>query len=78
MAQPEPPARDAVRRLLGDIDDHLVAKILASGASVEEFESVAVHLALDADGTGDIAAPLTGRARPIHDAILRSEETPER
>jgi hypothetical protein len=78
MAQPEPPSRDEVRRLLGDIDDHLVAEILSSGVSVEELEAVAVHLALETDVGGDIETPMTVRGRLIYDAILRAEETPDR
>lgn len=63
-----------VKHLFGDIDEHKVAEIFESGASVAELEEVAAHLALESDVMGELERPLTGRALRIYELLRRDEE----
>lgn len=65
---------DEVRRVLGELTDHMVAEIVASGATESDLEEVAVHLAQENDVMGEMERPLTGRALRIYNMIRRSEE----
>lgn len=65
---------DEVRRVLGELTDHMVAEIVASGATESDLEEVAVHLAQENDVMGELERPLTGRALRIYTMIRRSEE----
>ena len=64
-----------VRRLFRDIDDHKVAEIVASGATLAELEQVAAYLARQTDVMGEMERPLTGRAARIYELLRRDEET---
>lgn len=64
-----------VRRLFGDIDDHKVAEIVASGATIAELEQVLAYLSRQTDVMGEMAKPLTGRAARIYELLRRDEET---
>lgn len=70
-------ARDDVTRLLGDLDDHKVAEVIASGATMLELEEVAAFLARETDVMGDLEKPLTGRVRLIYEMIRRDEDAGE-
>ena len=72
-----PVTHDEVVRLLGALDDKLVADIVASGAGQAEIETVAAHLADDTDVMGDLERPLTGRARMIYEMVRRAEPGPD-
>lgn len=63
-----------VKHFLGDIDEHKVAEIVGSGASIAELEEVAAHLALESDVMGELERPLTGRALRIYELLRRDEE----
>lgn len=60
-----------VRRVFGDISDHMVVDILATGATMSELQEVAAHLAQETDVMGELERPLTGRALQIY-TLLRS------
>lgn len=66
-----------VRRLLGPVDDHKVAAILATGASIAELERAAAYLALETDVMGELEKPLTGRAALIYELVRRDEVEPD-
>jgi urease gamma subunit len=53
---------DEVKRLFGDISDHMIVEIINSGATVAELTEVAAHLAQETDVMGELERPLTGRA----------------
>jgi hypothetical protein len=62
---------DEVRRVFGDISDHMVTEILATGATRSDLQVVAAYRAQETDVMGELERPLTGRAAQVHD-ILRS------
>lgn len=66
--------RDEVKRIFGDISDHMVVEIEASGASLAELQEVAAHLAQETDVMGEMERPLTGRALALFDALRRLDE----
>ncbi|MCL5776840.1 hypothetical protein M1105_07555 [Limibaculum sp. FT325] len=66
--------RDDLMRLFGDIDEHKLAEIAASGATLAELEEVAAHLAAQTDVMGELERPLTGRALRIYELLRRDEE----
>ena len=63
-----------LKRLLGDIDAHKMAEIIASGATLAELEQVSFHLSRQTDVMGDLQRPLSGRARMIYDLVRRDED----
>jgi len=67
------PSRDEVVRILGRVDDHAVAEIIALGTTIDELEEAAAHLALETDLMGELKRPLSGRARIVYDMVRRSE-----
>lgn len=69
------PTHDDIKRLLGDLDDHAIAEIEGTGATMTELEEVAAHLAQEDDVMGELRRPLSGRALTIHD-LVRSYEDP--
>jgi hypothetical protein len=73
MAETTVPSEE-VRRLFGDIDEHHMVEILASGATMAELEEVAAHLANETDVMGELERPLTGRALRIFEMLRRDEE----
>lgn len=66
-----------VRRLLGPIDDHKVAEILETGASIADLERAAAYLALETDVMGELEKPLSGRAGLIYELVRRDEAEPD-
>lgn len=67
------PGKQDIRRLLGPIDDHLVAEIEAAGATMAELEEVAAHLAQETDVAAEMRRTLSGRALEIY-RLLQSRE----
>ena len=67
------PTSEDIRRLLGALDDHVVAEIENSGATMAELEEVAVHLAQETDVAADMRRSLTGRARKIYALLQRQD-----
>lgn len=63
--------REDVRRLFGDLEEHTIVEILATGASVEELEAVVVHLAPWTDVPGDPRRPLSGPALELFERLRR-------
>lgn len=67
-------SKEEVTRLLGDISDHMIVEIIASGATEPELIEVAAHLARETDVMGELERPLTGRALRIYDMLRREED----
>ena len=65
---------EEVKRLFGDINEHQVVEIIASGATMSELEEVAAHLADETDVMGELERPLTGRALWIFQMLRRDEK----
>ncbi len=65
---------DEVRRIFGDISDHVVVEILSSGATMSDLQEVAAHLAQETDVMGELERPLTGTALTIYNMLRREEE----
>jgi hypothetical protein len=65
---------EEVKLLFGDINEHQVVEIIASGATMSELEEVAAHLADETDVMGELERPLTGRALRIFQMLRRDEE----
>lgn len=65
---------DEVKRLFGDINDHLSVEIIQSGATIAELEEVAAHLAQETDVMGALEKPLTGRALRVFTLLNREAE----
>jgi hypothetical protein len=63
-----------IRRLFGEINDHMVAEIEASGASMAELQEVAAHLAQETDVMGEMERPLTGTALRLYTMLRRADE----
>ena len=70
----KPVPYEEVKRLFGDINEHQVAEIIASGATMTELEEVAAHLADETNVMGELERPLTGRALRIFRMLRRDEE----
>jgi hypothetical protein len=66
--------RDEVKRMFGDINDHLIVEIIDSGATLPQLEEVAAHLAQETDVMGELERPLTGQALKIYNLLRREEE----
>ncbi|MDH3262446.1 MAG: hypothetical protein OEM24_00440 [Paracoccaceae bacterium] len=66
--------RDEVKRLFGDITDHMVVEIETSGATMAELQEVAAHLAQETDVMGELERPLTGRALALYNTLRRLDE----
>jgi hypothetical protein len=62
-----------IRRIFGDIRDHLIVEIIESGATLSELQEAAAHLAQETDVMGEMERPLTGRALAVYN-LLRSED----
>ena len=65
---------DEVKRLFGDINDHMIVEIMSSGATVSELNEVVAHLAQETDVMGELERPLTGRALEIYNLLRRADE----
>lgn len=67
------PSYEEIKRLFGDLDDHTVAEIENSSATMPELEEVAAHLAQETDVMGDLHRTLSGRALAVYN-LLRSRD----
>jgi hypothetical protein len=65
-------SREDVLRLFGDVSEHAVLEVLASGATPEHLETVALWLAQEDDVLGDARQPLTGKPAQVL-ALLESD-----
>ena len=66
---------DEVRRILGDISDHMIVEVLSSGATISDLEVVAAHLAQETDVMGELERPLPGTALTIYNLLRQEEES---
>lgn len=67
------PTYGDIKRLFGDIDDHTIAEIEASEATIVELEEVVSYLAQKDDIRGDANHPLSGRGLAVFN-LLRSQD----
>lgn len=67
------PTYDDIKRVLGDLDDHMVADIETSGVTVTELEEIAACLAQETDVMGELRRTLSPRAKLIFDDLNRAE-----
>lgn len=67
------PTYDEIKRLFGDLSDHMVAEIEDSGATMSELQEVAAFLADETGVMGDLRRELTGRALAIYE-LLRQRD----
>lgn len=65
---------DHVKRIFGDIGDHMIAEILAMDASESDLQEAAAHLAQETDVMGEMERPLTGRALRIYNLLRPLDE----
>jgi hypothetical protein len=63
------PTYDEIKRLFGDLDDHTVAEIEDSGATMAELEEVVAYLAQETDVMGDLHRSLSGPALVVHTLV---------
>jgi len=63
-----------VRSVVGDIDDTALASIVATGASVEEFEEAYAWAQGESDVVGETERPLAGRVRQIYEILVANEQ----
>jgi len=63
------PTYDDIRRLFGQLNDHAIAEIEGTGATLTELEEVAAHLAEEDDVMGDLRRTLSGRALTIYNLV---------
>lgn len=63
-----------VKRILGDLRDHMIVEILDSGATESELLEAAAHLAEETDVMGELERPLTGRALAIYTMLRREDQ----
>ena len=65
------PTYDDIKRLLGTLDDHAIAEIEATGATMTELEEVAALLAQETDVMGDLRRTLSGRAATVYNLLRK-------
>jgi hypothetical protein len=63
-----------VAETLGDIDDSTMSTILATGATVEEFEEAVAWATGESDVMGELEHPLSGAAAAVYDILTRERE----
>ncbi len=66
--------RADVVRMFGDIEDHKIVEILATGASASELEEAAAYLVREDDVMGELRRPLTGRAARVYEIVHREPD----
>lgn len=65
---------DEVKRLFGDVNDHMIVEIIDCGATISELQEVAAHLARETDVMGDMRRPLTGTALRLYTMLQQEED----
>jgi hypothetical protein len=64
-----PPSRDEVVRLVGDVDDAVVAAIVATGATYIEIEEAVNWLSGDPEGLARLGRSLSPAAQAVCDIL---------
>ncbi len=67
------PTHDDIKRLFGDLDDHTIAEIEDSGATINELEEVVSFLARQTEVMGDLRRTLSGRSLTIFNLLSRQD-----
>jgi hypothetical protein len=62
---------------LGEVDDLTVAKILETGATVEEFEEAVMWAADEGETLGKEGRPLSGAVAAVYDILMIDQELEE-
>lgn len=69
---------DQVVEALGDVPDSRVAAILATQATLEEFEEAVAWALGESDVVGELERPLAARVRAVFDVLTVDEAFPNR
>ncbi len=69
--------KEFIARNVGDISDGAMAAIIATRATVEEFEVALRWAEGETDVVGELERPLIGRAGQIYDILSREREMPD-
>jgi len=66
-----------IRESLGDMGEDKVAAIIATGASLAEFEEALAWAAGESDVMGEMEKPLTGAAAEVYAILVATLRYPE-
>lgn len=69
---------DQVVQALGDVPDSRVAAILATGATLEEFEEAVAWAVGESDVVGELERPLAARVAAVYNILTTDEAFPDR
>ncbi len=72
-----PLTHDDVIGVVGELDDDLVAAIIATGADLEELTEAFVWASDEADSLIAADKPRSGRVEQLYEILMRDEEWPE-
>ena len=72
-----PLTADLIAESLGDIGDAKTAAVLATGATVEEFEEALAWASGESDVMGELEKRLDGAAALVYDILITEEKFPE-
>ena len=61
--------RDDIRRLCGDVTDGRAARMIATGATLDDLEVAVAWSAGESDVMGEERKPLTGRAAELYELL---------
>lgn len=66
--------RELIAETLDTVSESAAAAILASGATVEEFEEAVAWAMGASDVVGELERPLSGRAAAIYEILMKERE----
>lgn len=75
--QTPPLTAERIREIAGDLDDHAIVEILATGASATDLAHAVVHLTTEEVPTGPKGMPLSGPAIRVLDILRAATEQDE-
>jgi hypothetical protein len=73
----DPLDAETVRQLCGDVSDETVIAILATGATVAEFEAAVAWLRGQSETMGEAPHALEGPAAQVYDLLIEEEPSVE-
>jgi hypothetical protein len=65
------PTYDEIKRLFGDLNDHMIAEIKGGEATMSELQEVAAYLAQENDPMGEPRPQLSGRSLAVFELLRR-------
>lgn len=78
MTERAPLSHDDLVALVGDLDDALIAAILAMGPTAEEIEEALACAADEDDVMAELERPLSGNAAKIYEILTADQDEDER